>query len=188
MMNVFLFLVGIGMLVLVVMVILPKDLSAIQGYPIDPMKNGAPRNLLDEVQNVMISRNSEVAFTETEINQYLNQRMQGEQSGAMGALVAFKGVYADLFEGGFELIVERELFGLPITVTRRFRAEEFRHQMRYVPSGFTVGRISLGSRSIKPVVDMFGRMQSTCQEEIFTIKQMARVRYEDNRVVFDASI
>ena len=188
MMNVFLLLVGLGMLAVAVMVMLPKGLSSVSGYPAESLNNTAPKNLLAEVQQVMISRNSEIGFSEEEVNQYLNHRLQGDQTGVMGAMVTFKAIYIDLVEGGFEVIVEREFFGMPITMSSEFEVKRFRHQVQYLPKGWTIGRLNFGSRNIKPIVEMFSRMKASCQEEMFTMQQLMDIRFEDNRIVFDAAI
>lgn len=110
-MTVFLSLVALAMLAAVVMVILPRDLSTVGAYPVNPLAGEKPRNLLAEVQKEMIDRKTELSFTEAEVNQYLNHRLAGEQKGPMAALVKFRGVYIDFEKESADVIIERELFG-----------------------------------------------------------------------------
>ncbi len=182
MMNVFIGLIGVAMLVLVVMVILPKDMSGIAGYPINPMNKTEPRNLLSEAQKVMVSSSDEAVISEADLNAYLNHRIQGEQGGLMGSMVSFKGVYVDLMPNGAEIYVLREFFGMPVTLTSRFKADSFKYQMRYEPVEWTIGKISFGSRNIKPVIDMFGRIKDATQEEFYTLQQLGEIRFERDQV------
>ena len=187
-MTVFLTLVALAMLAVVVMVVLPRDMSAIGGYPVNPLATGKPRNLLEESQKIMIQRTSEIAFTEEEVNQYLNHRLQAEQTGPMAALVKFRGIYIDFSPGFAEAVIERELFGMPLTMTSKIKTEKFRMQTVYRAETWTLGRIDLGARNIKPVIDLFLRLRNTCADEYQTMQQMVTVRFEENRVVLDSRI
>ncbi|MEX2579379.1 MAG: hypothetical protein WD342_10000 [Verrucomicrobiales bacterium] len=188
MMTVFVSIVALGMLALIAMVGLPKeDLSNVAGYPHEPMAEEEPRNLLDEAQRVMMDRTSSIAFSEAEVNAYLNHRIEGEQSGVMATLVEFKGVYVDFSPEIAEIIVEREIFGMPLTISSKVHAEPYRGQIIYRPAGWTLGRVELGKRNIKPVIGMFLRLRDTFQEEFATLKQMMDVRFEQDRLVLDAA-
>lgn len=187
-MNVFIGLIGIAMLVLVIMVLLPKDLSGIAGYPANLLDNSEPRNLLSEAQGVMVSQSEEVVISESDLNTYINHRIQGQQGGLMGAIVAFDGVYVDLLPNGGEVYVLRNFFGIPVTLTSRFRAESFRYQMRYEVVEFTIGKISMGSGNIKPVIDLFGRIKGALQEEEYTLNQLGEIRFEANQMILSSKI
>jgi len=179
MMNVFIGLIGVAM---IVMVLLPKDMSGIAGYPVNPMDKVEPRNLLSEAQSVMVSSANEAVISEADLNAYINHRIQGEQGGLMGSMVSFKGIYVDLMPNGAEVYVLREFLGMPVTLTSRFAAESFKYQMRYEPVEWTIGKISFGSRNIKPVLDMFGRIKDAAQEEFYTLQQLGEVRFERDQV------
>jgi hypothetical protein len=188
-MGVFLFLVAIAMMVIVTFVVMPKDVSHVKGYPIDPLKEKKDqRNLLDEAQKVMVSRDKDLVISEAEVNAYLNHRLQGEQTGMMAALVKFRGIYVDFTPGFAEVIVERELLGLPITMTARVKPELFQRQVIYRPAGWSIGKIEFTSRNIKPIIGMFQRIRISCQEEFNTMKQMADVRFEEDKVILDATL
>jgi hypothetical protein len=188
MMTVFLTVIALGMLAAVAMVMLPRDMSTVGGYPINPLAGEKPRNLLAEAQKIMIDRNTELSLSEEEVNRYLNQRLQGEQKGPMAALVKFRGVYLDFAPGTADVVIERELFGMPITMSAKLTAEQTRGRAYYKPAGWTLGRVELGERNVKPVIDLFIRLRGTCLDEYQAIQQMSDVRFEDNRVVLDARI
>ena len=89
MMTVFLTLVALGLLAAVVYVVLPRDMTTVAGYPANAMTitSPKPRNLLEEVQQAMVTRTADLTFSEEEVNQYLNHRLQAEQTGPVAALV-----------------------------------------------------------------------------------------------------
>lgn len=188
MMTVFLTVIAMGMLAAVVMIMLPRDMSKVGGYPVNPLAGEKPRNLLAEAQKIMIERNSEFALTEAEVNQYLNQRLQGAQSGPIASLVKFRGVYVDFAPGAADIIIERELFGMPITMSAKVVAEQTRGRAFYKPAGWALGRVELGERNVKPVIDLFLRLRGACLDEYHAIQQMSDVRFEENRLVLDARI
>ena len=187
-MTVFLTLLALGMLAGVAMALLPKDMSAVGGYQTNLIAGAKARNLLAEAQKLMIERNTDLTFSEEELNRYLNQRLAGEQKGTMAALVKFRGIYVDLAPGTAEVVIERELFGMPLTTSVTMAGEEFRRQTIYKPTAWNIGRISLGARTVKPVVDLFIRLRGSLLDEYHTLQQMTGVRFEDNRVVLDATI
>lgn len=188
-MTVFLTLVAMGMLAVVVLVVLPRDMSSVAGYPVNPLTaTGKPRNLLEESQKMMISRTADLSFTEEEVNQYLNHRLQAEQTGPMAALVKFRGVYIDFTPGFADVIIERELFGMPLTMSATLATDKFRQQTVYRATNWHLGRIDLGKRTIKPVIDLFIRLRMSCLDEFQTLQQMVDVKFEENKVILDATL
>jgi hypothetical protein len=189
MMTVFLGLVAIAMLGVVAMVFQPREMSEVAGYPSKVSLGGEkPRNLLEEAQRAMIDRSAVLVLSEEEVNRYLNHRLAGEQTGAMSAFVKFRGVYVDFSPGEAEIIVEREFFGMPMTMSARLRNERFRQQIVYKPSGWTIGKISLGARNVKPVIDLFLRMRDTCIDEYHVLQQMREVTFEQNQIALNPVI
>ena len=185
-MDVFLFLVAIAMIVIIVMVVLPKDLSGVKGHPVDPLvEKKDVRNLLAEGQKIMVDRKEVLEISEAEVNKYLNVRLQGDQQGIMSSLVKFKGAYFDFSPGVAEVIIERELFGMPITMTSRIRPEKFQRQVIYRNAGWSIGKIDFTSRNIKPIIDMFVRMRIACKEEYDVLTQMNGVSFEEDKVILD---
>lgn len=187
-MTVFLSLIAIAMLAGVAMVILPKDMENVAGHPIDPLSTEKPKNLLDEVQKIMIERKTALTFSEEEVNRYLNARVRGEQKGAMAALVKFRAVYVDFQPGTAEILIERELFGMPMTVGAQIGTDKFRNQTVFKPVGWSLGRVELGKHNVKPVVDLFIRLRGTLLDEYHALQQMVEVRFEENQVVLDSRI
>jgi hypothetical protein len=185
-MDVFLFLVACAMIVVIVMVVVPKNLSGLKGHPVDPLlEKKDVRNLLAEGQKIMVERKQALEISEAEVNKYLNVRLQGDQEGIMSSLVKFKGAYFDFSPDLAEVIIERELLGMPITMTSRIRPEKFQRQVIYRNAGWSIGKIDFTSRNIKPIIDMFVRMRIACKEEYDVLLQMNGVRFEQDKVILD---
>ncbi len=187
MMTVFMTLVALGMLGVVAMIILPREMGSIKGYPVTPMGKEEPRNLLSEAQKLMTGTEGKVTFTEAEVNQYLNQRIEGSQGGPLGALVQFKGIYADFSNEQAEFLIEREIFGYPVTMSSKIKAEAFRGGLTFRPNGWTLGKIDLSTRNVKPVIEMFLRMRGAFLDEYQVLQTMANVSFEENKVTLSAS-
>ncbi len=181
--TVLLTLVALALVGVFVMVILPKDLSAIAGYPTDPAASDTPRNLLAEMQQAILERSNGLAFTEEEVNRYLDHRLAGEQSGPLGALVRFRGVCIDFSPGKAEIVIERELFGKSLTTSVDIEDKEFRGQAYYQPAAWHLGRITLGARTVKPVVDLFVRLRNGLRDEYDALQEFPGLRFEENRVI-----
>lgn len=186
--TVFLTLIALGLLAIVVMIGLPRDLSAVVGYPGDALDADQPRNLLSEAQKAMIDRDVELVFSEEEVNRYLRSRLTGEQKGLMASFVTFRGICVDFSPQKAQVVIEREIFGLPLTMEVELAAEEFRRQTVYKPVSWTLGRISLGRNTVKPVADLFVRLRESLIDEYHVLQQMPSVRFEENRVVVDSRI
>jgi len=189
-MSIFMVLLALGLIALILMALRPGDLSGIAGYPQDALTTEAPapRNLLDEAQRAMVDRSSELVLTEEEVNRYLNERLQASQTGLVSSLVTFRGVYVNFSPGTAEIIIEREIFGRPITKSCLIRSETSRRQTQYRVVSWSIGQLDLGARNVKPVMDLFARIRGACSEEWLTLQQMPEVRFEENRVVIDSRI
>lgn len=188
MMSVLITLIALAMLGGVIMIVLPGDMSKIAGYPASPIPVPNPRNLLDEAQKVMMERKQLLTLSEEEVNQYLGSRLKGSQKGALATLVKFKGVYVDFSPGFAEIFIVREFFGRQLTMSSKIIPVRDRKGLNYQPVGWTLGRVDLGKRSIKPVVQLFIRLRSTCLDEFHTLEQMSEVIFEENGVVLDPVI
>lgn len=187
MMTAFVCLAIVGMLALLAMLMMPKDMNHISGYPAKEDTGGVPRNILDEAQRLMINRGREMAISETEINTYLNQRLMGEQGGMIASLVDFKGVYVDIAPQSAEIFIEREVFGFPLTMSSKISAENHRGSVVYRSTGWSLGKLETKSLIMKPVVDLFKRLRTVCADEYQVMQQMHNVRFEDDKLILDAT-
>ncbi|MCB1230621.1 MAG: hypothetical protein KDN19_10165 [Verrucomicrobiae bacterium] len=172
-MTVFLLIIALGLAGLIAMMLMPKKLKQIKGYPAEIVTE-KPRNLLSEVQAVLVAEEgdpTEITLTEEEINHYLSERIGGEQAGVLGALVKFQGVYTDLEPGSAEVYVVRSVFGLPFAVSMRFVLEKQGYLQQWDSAGGAIGRIRLsGKRQFKPITDAFRRVIKVTEDEWSAIR------------------
>lgn len=176
--------VALAMLGVVAMVVLPKDLSAVQGYPVDPLATEAPKNLLPDLQAILFEPGQEVSFTEQEVNDFLNYRIQGNQGGPFASFLKFQGAYVDFTPGQMEVHVERSLFGFPVTMSTRVRAEPFRGQTRWTASGGSIGKFDMQGKQFHPVVKAYQNLMQAAKDEVQAVRQMAMVRFDADSVTF----
>ncbi len=187
-MTVLMMLVALVLLVLAIMVMAPTDLSHIKGYAggKSSLEKKEPRNLLSEVQQVMLKDES-ITFTEEEVNQYLASRLKGSQSGAFGSLIKFKGVCVDFRPEIAEVFIERSFIGIPVTMSSRVKFNSFGNTTSWKSSGGKIGKLDMsGEKQFGPVLDTFLRLAETCNEEVTVIDSMTKVSFEDDKIVLDA--
>lgn len=180
-MTVFLFLIAISLAAGMIMVMIPKKLDYIQGYPAQATDE-ASDNLLIKLQTVLTPTEKDIILTEAEVNAYLNKRLKGRQGGPVSAFVKFKGVYADFEPGNVEIFMERSIFGLPFIVSLDLEKRKLK-QTSFVAGGGRIGSFAMGTRQFKPIVDAFLRMAVALSEEIQLTKRMASIEFEKDRVV-----
>jgi hypothetical protein len=93
----------------------PQDLSDIKGYS----TNGKVVGVKD-VKTILrnsINRGFPVTLTEQEINTWLTSTLKTKQGGLLGSQVSLDHVWVRLLEGYAEVIMERKVFGFPMTVS-----------------------------------------------------------------------
>lgn len=185
-MTVFLMIVAIGLAIAMGMILMPKDLDQIKGYPTELITTEESSNLLKEMQVALDPKNTDakVTLTEEQVNRYLNQRVAGDQGGPLGALVKYRGLYADLEPGFVELYLVRSVAGLPFTVSCRLTQQKSGYATVWRAGGGSIGRIRMGSKQFKPIIDAFLRLRVVCGDEMDAIKAMREVQFGDDQIVF----
>ncbi len=187
--SILLALVALGLMAVVGMIMMPKELDFIKGYSSDGVMNGTkPRNLLEEAQKVMLTRGGEdLVFTEEEVNAYLSHRLQGVQTGVLASFVQYKGCYVDFTKENAEFFIERSIFGLPLTMSTKIHIQRFREEVQWRSAGGTIGKFTLGSKQLKPIVEAFKRIRGNFDDERLVIAQMVDIRFEEDKVILDSS-
>lgn len=116
-----LFLSAAGLAVALYFVSRPQDLSAVGGYGEEAPASA--RDMRALLRN-SLDRGFPVTLTEQELNAWLRASLEARQGGLLGGrMVEIQGVWVRLHEGYGELIVEREAFGHPLTVSTFFSVE-----------------------------------------------------------------
>ena len=166
---------------------MPRNLEFIRGYPAGEIGGVKSRNLLAETQQIYGEMDRAVAFSEEEVNAYLNYRIKGTQKGPLSPIVKFKGIYADFEDDLAEFYVERTVFGIPFTMSLKVTKKRLNAKTIWRAGGGSIGRFRLSSQQFKPIIDAFVRLGLACEQEMEAVKKMGMVRFEENRVVLDRS-
>ncbi|MEM7699898.1 MAG: hypothetical protein AAF236_15995 [Verrucomicrobiota bacterium] len=187
-MTVMVALVAVAMLAAAVWALLPRDMSGVAGFPVNPLTDETPPNLLAEVQGMMTSRGQSATYTEEEINAYINHRLDGDQGGMMSALFKYEGTFIDLRKNEAEVFVVRRIFGQPVTASAEVRVSQTRGKADFRTDNWTVGRWSLGAMNVKPLIGVFLRMRDTLDDEWIALLQMGNVSVEDGQVTLGSAL
>lgn len=181
-------LVSLALMSFVVFVFLPRDLSAVDGYPFDPSSApNPPRNLLREASEGLIEGDGSVTFSEKDVNNYINQRLNGTQRGGFAAIAKMNGIYMDLKEREATIYIERKIFGLPFTIDSTW--EYYLSSGEYVRgcTGCSVGRFKFEGKMFQPIMKPFMRFFSACEPEnkVLTDKELKSVKLQDGKMVLE---
>lgn len=191
-MSVLMGLLGMVMLAASVYALLPKSLTHIDGYPSDPLIKKEPKNLLAAGQKILETRTEDAVFTEKEVNDYINFRLQGDQQGALGGFMKVKGVYVDLRPDEAEIFVERSfpLIGsTTISTVVESYFNETKHQQIWKTGGGSIGRFNFPKgRSLQPVLNVFLRMAKAGSEELQVMDYMANVKIDEGKLTLDSAL
>lgn len=184
-MTVFLLIIALGLGALIALVLMPKGLDKINGYPTE-LVTEKPRNLLPELQGILTAEGeapTEITLTEKEINRYLSERVGGEQTGPLGGLIKWQGVYADLEPDAVEIYVIRSVVGMPFALSFRLTRKESGYREEWRTAGGSIGRIRLsGKRQFQPIAKAFIRLGTMMEDEIDAINMMSKVEIGDDQV------
>lgn len=185
-MTVLLLIVAIGLAVIMGMVLKPKNLKSIQGYPAELLLATDSRNLLGELQAALNPELNDqtVTFTEAEVNQYLNQRIKGKQTGILSALVKYRGIYVDFEPGYAEIFVVRSVVGIPFTVSCRVTQKKSDYKSIWKAGGGTIGSFTMKSKQFKPILEAFLRLSATCKDEMDAMNSMLSIDFGDDQIAF----
>lgn len=106
----------------------PQDLSDIEGYQSDssvPPEIGP--NLRALLENAAKNKNG-VRITEGQINNYIRRTLQFEQEGWFQSFVTARGAWVRLEEDVIEVIIEREVWGKPHTISMLLQPEQTKQE------------------------------------------------------------
>lgn len=172
---------AVGAGIFATMMLLPRDLSHIQGYGVG-MSAPQDRNLYMESLPLFLERQGQRTFSEEEINHYLKTRIQGAQRGSFGGIARYTGVYVDIEPGEAEIFIERQLLGMRNTMSLRLVKNRFNNQLVWESAGGSIGRFSTGTSQFGPVNDAFKRLAVALDEEARILFGMRDVTLEKDRV------
>ena len=181
--TVMLLVVALAIAYLMVMVMIPKDLSSIAGYSPDEDDKKPVRNILRESLDTLIARDKQLVLSEEDVNRYLRKRVVGKQGGPMGGFMKFNGVFIDFKKGYVEAYVERSIFGFPFTMSCRVKLERFKRQVSVVGDGGTIGSQNIPRAQLSPIIKVFQRVAKVCEDDWAIMRKMADIQFEEDRMI-----
>lgn len=186
----------------VVCVLVPQDLTDIEGYRTVP--RAAKARDLEAVLTKSIANGHEVSLSEREINEWLAREVKVEQKGRLSGVVGGRQRVWIRFEDKVaEVIMERRVFGLRMTwsmfvqisqeqLTDEIRKKTLLHGGPYLESvpiihrGGRFGRLVLPQGYLHLVISEYGKLAAVCSNEIhLALEEMKSVRIEKGKLVLN---
>lgn len=179
----------------------PQDLTDIGGY--GPAAALAQRKDLKATLQSSVDRGYEVTLSEEDINGYLSRTLAAKQSGLLGNSVSLDGAWVRLEEGRFEVILERRIFGHPLTISSYVQisqtvaptgapsTEGVLHGGPYIKDlplnrGGRFGQLVVPQGFLLLVLPSFAKLAALYKTELdLAFSHMARIRIEKEKLILD---
>ncbi len=189
------------LLVAMLFMVLPQDLSDVQGYR-DETSTEKARDLHEVLKNA-VDRRYQVTLSEAEINRWLADTIEIEQKGLLADHVKMSAVCIRLKEGVAEVIIERTVFGQRTTQSMfiqfkqtqgatGLRTEVLLHDgpfhavVPYLRRGGQYGRLVVPQGYIYLVQPAYTELANVCRDEIrLAFEEMAGISIEEDRLVLN---
>ena len=196
-----LFGIAIGFCTVVFFILWPQDLTDLGGYGPGPQK--IPQRDLNVVMQNAIDRSFAITLTEAEINNWLARTLILKQKGLLDENSSLKRVWIRLEEGRAEVIMERQVFGMPLTVSMYLQPERMEgpsgtttevalHGGAYHPDiprpprGGRFGNLVVPQGFLLLVMPSYEKLAAIFPAEIHqALSEMARVKIQKGSVVLD---
>ena len=172
------------------MVLVPRDMSAVAGFPSDPEDKKPVRNLLPESLDALTQRDHEMFISEEDMNRYLQKRVVGKQGGAMGSFMKFEGVFVDFKNGHVDAYVQRSVFGVPFTIGCKVtKGEKFKGGYNWeLGRGGSIGSLNVPGRQLQPIIKVFSDLTVICKDELQIMNKISKsgsIQFEEDRMILD---
>lgn len=197
------FLVIVGVAAAVYFASQPQDLSDLEGNsPADAAAIGAPRDMVAVLRKA-IEGDYSVSLSEKDINQWLAKELTLAQGGELAEWISLKSVLVRLNDGVAEVIVEREIEGVPFTTSMFIQVEQtetqkgittqillhgggFHEDVPFPKRGGRIGKLMVPQGFLLLVMPEFRKIAALFDEEIeLGFQRMARINIEDGRLMLD---
>lgn len=182
---------------------LPQDLTDIGGYtPVAKTPASPPRDI-DTVLRKSIEGDYSVILSETELNNWLGREMKLKQGGELAKWVSLKRIWVRLRGDVAEIIVVREVMGHAMTTSMFLQVEQtetakgittqihlhgggFNEDVPRPTRGGRFGQLTVPQGFLIMIMPDYEKIAKLFETEIdLGFKQMARIRFEDKRIVLD---
>lgn len=182
-----------------VFMFLPQDTSDIAGYREDAQQ--AEVRDLERVLQEAVDRGHKVTLSEEEINRWLAKKLKIEQKGLLGAGVSQIDLGIRLEDGYAEIVLERRMFGRPITLSMFVQIEiekrgnsSTKHALMHgglmtpviagLYRGGRFGCLLVPQGYLYLVKPAFFQLSTACSKEIeLAFREMMDVKIEKNQLV-----
>lgn len=183
----------------IVVMLLPQDLSDIEGYGAGAQ--GKEARDLTAVLRESLERGHEVTISEGELNRWLAQTLDIEQKGLLGFAVKVNGVGIRLGEDEAEVVIERSFVGLKSTQSMYLQVlvesdavssskEVLLHGgpiANFFPllkRGGRFGNLTVPQGYLYLVKPCFFQLGESCKEELdMAFRKMHSIRLKEGKVV-----
>jgi len=164
-----------------------EDTSDIRGLGSD----GQSARNLKAALAIGLSGTGTTTITEAEINRYVAVTSKLEQGGALAEKAKIEDAAVRLRDGSVEVVIRRELFGRPHTVSTRFRVSQTageggKRVWEVVPEGGRIGRLPMGGQLVRLTMGPSRALADAYQAELNIVRHASSVRLEDNRLSLGA--
>lgn len=188
--TVLLLLVALGIGYLIVMVMIPKDLSSIDGYPPDGDDKKAARNLLRESLDTLVAHDQKLVVSEEDMNRYLRKRVVGKQGGVMGSFMKFEGVVVDFKDDHAEAYVLRSVFGYPFSMSCKVtKGEKFKGRYNWeLGRGGSIGSLNVPGRQLQPIIKVFSNLATICKHDLEIMNKISKsgsIEFEEDKMILN---
>lgn len=190
MFTVLLLVVALGIGYLMIMVVIPRNLTSIKGYPVEADDKKTVRNILPESLDTLTQRDHKMVISEEDMNGYLQKRVVGKQGGAMGSFMKFEGVFVDFKDGYADAYVERSIFGFPFTMSCKVtQGEKFKGRYNWeLGRGGSIGSLNVPGRQLQPIIQVFSNLAVICKDELDIINKISKsgsISFEEDKMTLD---
>jgi len=185
----------------VVCVLVPQDLSDVEGYGVDP--SSAKARDLEAVLTKSVANGHEVSLSEREINLWLAREVGVVQKGKLSGVVGAGRVWVRFEDEVAEVIIERRVFGQRMTwsmfvqisqeqLTDEISKKTLLHGGPYLESvpiihrGGRFGCLVLPQGYLHLVISEYKKLAVVCSNEIhLALEEMRSVRIEKGKLVLN---
>lgn len=196
-----LFLLAIGFGSAVFFMVQPQDLTDLGGY--GPKAQKIPERDLKVVLQNAIDRNFAVTLSEADINNWLARSLVLKQGGLLADSATLKRIWVRLEEGRAEVIMERLVLGMPLTVSMYLQFERtenasgtstevtlhggpYHPDLPKPPRGGRFGKLVIPQGFLLLVTPSYEKIAALFPEEIHQIlSEMARMKVQKGSLVLD---
>ena len=140
-------LVPLALVVALAFVYTPEDLDDIDGRTAGDQEQRVvapvpPTDLLQQVKEAVVSGQN-FECSEEALNHYLRSVLEAREANGLDIFAEFRGLWIRLNEGSFELVFERQVLGLPSTVSAELRILRVEDRYMIEAVGGKFGRLSV---------------------------------------------